>query len=161
MNYCTYKYFRIVLLLGTTGLSTLSCDSKAQPGNRNDETIQFADVNYLKEVADQAYQNKEFDKAKSFYSKLISLDSLSGEYYYRRGVSYAHFYDFEKAIEDYSRSVELSYRVHDSYYNMGIIYYIMFMNDSKAIDCFKKALEADPNSKDAAEMLESIYQKVN
>jgi tetratricopeptide (TPR) repeat protein len=110
----------------------------------------------LTRKADSLYQADNYSEAFKAYTTLISLDSLNGEFYYRRAYSSSHLSEPEFIPEDYQQSAKLGYREFDSYYNLGVIYSIVEKNDSLAVFYLEKALEERPDSEKVRLMLENL-----
>ncbi len=55
-------------------------------------------------------------------NNLIALDSQNANAFYNRGWIYVYKGEFEKAVEDYTRAININKRHTDAYYNRGLIY---------------------------------------
>jgi len=73
---------------------------------------------------------------------LIKLDSLDGEYYFKRGYSFSHIDSTEASVADYLIAAKLNYRPDEAYFNMGLNF-IALWDDSSVIYCFHKSLQYD------------------
>ena len=80
------------------------------------------------------------------YSKLISLDSTKGEYYFNRAYSYSMLQNTDSSIQDYLKSIKTGYKISKSYQNIGGIYFAVINNDSLAVYYYSKSLEYDPEN---------------
>ena len=67
-----------------------------------------------------AYVNKEYDKAISFYLKAIELKPDYAEAYYNLGLAYKNQGNLTKAIESYKKAIEVDPDHADAYINLGI-----------------------------------------
>ena len=70
-----------------------------------------------------AYVNKEYDKAISFYLKAIELDPDYADAYVNLGVTYKNQGNNIKAIESYEKAIELDPVNAGAYVNLGNCYY--------------------------------------
>jgi len=85
----------------------------------------------------------DWHNASASYSHAIRLDPQSAETYHKRGWCHRQGKDFDRAIADFSKSIELgrlgSYADRgDSYLHKG--------DDDKALDDLDKAIEVDPRN---------------
>lgn len=133
-----------------------SCNNSSDRTKKESKESKKVTIKELQEEAERNYQDDNFTAAVTLYDCLISQDSLTGEYYYKRGYSLSQIRKHKLAIKDYSKSAELNYRRFDAYYSLGIIYDIIFLNDSLAIFYFKKALEEKPDSEEVRKILKDL-----
>ena len=68
----------------------------------------------------------------------------TAEEYFKWGSAYADKGEFDKAIADYTRAIELAPNAADVYYNRGSAYHEKGKYD-RAIDDYIKAISLDPN----------------
>ena len=84
---------------------------------------------------------------------MLNQSNMSAEDYYNSGTVYAFRGDFEKAIADYDKAINLNPNFVDAYYNRGLIYEdrglgnILSGRDyfEKAIADYDKAIDINPN----------------
>jgi tetratricopeptide (TPR) repeat protein len=77
--------------------------------------------------------------------------------YCYRGNAYFYREQYEKAIDDYSKVIELNpLSKCEPYYNRGLAYFRLFEFD-KALADFNKAVELKPENEDAREFLIFLY----
>ena len=112
----------------------------------------------LKSRLDRVYQNNEYKEAISILNQLIPLDSLNGELYYKRGISYSQVFKDSLASADFKKSIDLEHRLPDSYFNLAVLE-INNPNDSLLISYLKKSLTYDPNFEKAKEMLKKFEKQ--
>ncbi|TKZ25129.1 tetratricopeptide repeat protein, partial [Brachyspira catarrhinii] len=92
-----------------------------------------------------AYNNKDYEKAKDFFSKLIDKSSNSvdnaklSEIYYMRGICHAQEYSIDEALADFNEAEKLGFDKSKIYCGRGIAYTDNGEND-KAISNFDKAI---------------------
>jgi len=89
--------------------------------------------------------NKEYDKAISFFLRVIELNPDNFNTYYNLGKSYGEQGNFPKAIEFYEKSIELDPDYAWAYNDLGFAYYNQG-NITKAIQLYEKSLEIDPDN---------------
>ena len=66
--------------------------------------------------------------------------------YYGRALSYRNLEKYEKAVKDYSKSIELKPDDADMYYGRGLTYHYLG-NYYYAVKDWEKAIELDPKLK--------------
>lgn len=149
---------RLIYLIVLVVLSSCSTNTKEKKAETEgqEQVTRTADMEDLIAKADSLYQLDIYSEAAEAYSILIGMDSLNGEFYYKRAYSYAQLDEPKFLLEDYQKAASLGYRSYDSYYNLGVIYSVIKGNDSLAIFYFKKALEEKPESEEARLMLENL-----
>ncbi|MBU0599166.1 tetratricopeptide repeat protein [bacterium] len=95
--------------------------------------------------------------------KAISLEPRFINAYVTLGKCYYEIKRFNEAALSYQEAIKRSppkIKIVASYYsNLGIVYQAMREN-KKAVDCFKKALEIDPNQREALENLSALGVRV-
>lgn len=64
------------------------------------------DINYYLAVAD--YKNGDLEKAIATYSSILALKDSESQAYYLRGCAYLETENYEKAISDYEKAMQLS-----------------------------------------------------
>jgi tetratricopeptide (TPR) repeat protein len=88
---------------------------------------------------------------KAFFSTLRSMGFLtfnhdnSPKQVYRMALIYALELDFEEAIKEFDKAIELDPKNPDSHYNKGVALYKLHRYE-EAIEEFDKAIELDPNN---------------
>lgn len=96
----------------------------------------------LQDTANDYYKNDEYTKSIEYFSKLIVHDSTQGEFYFKRGYSYAMLINKSKAIDDFKKSLLYNFKNASSCYNIGVNY--SYVDDTLALRYFKKCKEIDP-----------------
>jgi tetratricopeptide (TPR) repeat protein len=96
-------------------------------------------------------QAKMWESPETLFTQVIengqsASDKAMG--YYNRGNEYLRRRNGEKAISDYSRSVELNPKYYQAFYNRGLTAYLMG-NNADAIDDFSKSTSLYPDFADA------------
>jgi tetratricopeptide (TPR) repeat protein len=81
-----------------------------------------------------------------FYSKALKL-SPNSDLYFERAMIYNELKEYEKSIEDFTKSIEFEAHNPDSYYNRAIIYHRQFKDYVKAESDYNSAIKLS-NKKD-------------
>jgi tetratricopeptide (TPR) repeat protein len=89
----------------------------------------------------------------------VGAEEKSAEFYNNRGNEYREKKDYDKAIADFNKALELNFRPPESvYYNRGATYGLKGHDDQAMAD-FNKALELNPKLPPAYEMRAMLYFK--
>lgn len=83
---------------------------------------------------------------------MSNQSTLSAETYYQRGNVYAHQNDFQQALANFDKAIELNPQFVDAYYNRGLVYenlgsaILLSGRDyfEKALPDYSKAIELNP-----------------
>ena len=93
---------------------------------------------YTEEGSKQLLRYSDFQKAEETLSKAIRYDKSNFEAYYFRGCAKVNALNYQGAIEDFQKAIELKPDYADAYFNLGRTYYLM--NDAdKACEYYKLA----------------------
>ena len=96
-------------------------------------------------------ENDDLLKVIEEYTRKIVKDPNNIDYYIDRGDIYFSIREFEKALKDYSRVIELSSYSNSTkgryYRDRGYTYYCL-KEYKKAIEDFSKAIELEPTDRD-------------
>ena len=103
-----------------------------------------------------AYENKEYDKAISFYLRAIELDPDDDAAYVNLGVAYYYQGNYTKAKESYERAIELDPDEALAYQKIGDLYMLQ-INLIKAIELYEKVIELDPDNAFVIHTLGLVY----
>lgn len=74
------------------------------------------------------YKSRDYEKAIYYLNQLIKKDSLNGDYFYKRAVSFGRLIDKVNSIRDFNNSIRLNHRIDDCYFGIAMNY--AFDNDS-------------------------------
>jgi len=96
-------------------------------------------------LGDVYYQKRLYEKAASYYTKLIELDPQYTKAYYQRGNAYDNAGLHELAITDYTKGIELAPSQAMLYNNRGWSF-IRTENYDSAIADFSKAIDLKPEN---------------
>ncbi|RYR57122.1 hypothetical protein Ahy_A05g022854 isoform C [Arachis hypogaea] len=108
----------------------------------------------------QAYKDKQWQKAIGFYSEAIKLSSDNATYYSNRAQAYLELGSYLQAESDCTKAISLDKKNVKAYFRRGraremLGYY------TDAIDDFQHALVLEPTNKmasSAAERLRKLFQ---
>ena len=110
----------------------------------NVKTLQLMEEGY------NQYVIGDFDKAITYYSEAIALDPSDPAPYYMRGGAYVEQGQYEKAIEDFKKSIELDSDYGRGYHGLASLYATCridkYRNGPKALELALKAVELEPNA---------------
>lgn len=96
---------------------------------------------------------KHIAKTMVYAEKAIAVDPFNFIGYYTRALVWADRKDYEKAIKDYTKAIELNLDFANAYYYRGLVWQNLNKNNKaiadfdKAIECYSKTIKI--NSKDA------------
>lgn len=126
--------------------------TESSPEHSTDEVADTSAINFSAELF---YEAGQYLEAANEYKKLITLDSLNGKYYFRRGYSLVQIDSFSLASKYYAKAAVLKYEEAECYFVIGTLYSRDF-NDTLAIKCLEKALKLDPGMEKAKIFLSSL-----
>ncbi|HVU96989.1 MAG TPA: hypothetical protein VHE34_17285 [Puia sp.] len=135
------------------------CTSPSE--KRNDKKANDSEdtnVSMISTMANTFYEHDDYSNAIKYFDKLIDRDSTNGQYYFRRGYSYARLIKKKDAIEDYKRAIKYHFKVASANYNIGLNY--SYDNDSLALYFFKKCIEADSSFVDAYSAIQDCEKRI-
>ena len=123
-------------------------------------------VRSLPEQAEQAYEQKDYQKALELYQEAQTHNPDSDTLAYNLGNTMYRLGRYQEAGKLYNRILENKNPVlsADSYYNMGNTLYQMGratddqQNYSQAVEAFKQAVRLDPEDRDAKYNYEMVKQ---
>lgn len=93
---------------------------------------------YTEEGSKQLLRYSDFEKAEETLTKAIKYDKHNFEAYYYRGCAKVNAMDYQGAIEDFQKAIELKSDYADAYFNLGRTYYLIH-NEEKACEYYKLA----------------------
>ena len=96
----------------------------------------------------EAYQRADLDSALVYYTELIQLDPANRSIvigaYYNRGLVYEDQGEVERAIDDYTKAIDLNPNYANAYNNRGLVYENKGEVE-RAIEDFNRAIQLNPN----------------
>ncbi|CAJ0913266.1 4209_t:CDS:10, partial [Entrophospora sp. SA101] len=110
----------------------------------------------FKKQGNTAFTNKEYEKAIDFFSKAIELDPSNHVLYSNRSASYASLKQYDDALKDADKTIELKKRLAKSIiirkgaalHGMGRL--------EEARETYKEGLTHDPNNQQLKKALEEV-----
>ena len=99
------------------------------------------DERILTQLINFYLETKQNDKALDYLNKAIEGDQNNPSFYYARGVLNDNSKNFDAALADYKKCLEIDSEYFNALYNMGVMYFnkgVEEMNDANAETDFKK-----------------------
>jgi len=115
-----------------------------------------------KAKGNKEYSSNNFSEAIKSYTKAIEFDKGNHLLYSNRSAAFAGLNQWEKALEDGVRCIEVNKEFVKGYFRKGLAEFEMKKYDA-AIKTFKNGLNVDPSNQDLKDKLretERIWQKV-
>lgn len=81
----------------------------------------FAQVDELKEIADQAYTEQDYQKAIELYEDIIGQNYISAEVYYNLGNAYFKAGQVAPSVLNYERALKLAPNDEDIQFNLRLV----------------------------------------
>ncbi len=131
---------------------------------RSDDTYNYAETLVkLNPKATNGYNlmglvlitRKDYENSMPYFDRAIELDPLSPVYLDNRAVAYYSMKKYDKALEDDNKSLALKSDYPIARYNRARIY-VALNKKPEAIEDLRQALKANPNYKDAKNLLGQI-----
>jgi len=105
----------------------------------------MANANQLKDQGNKALQAEKFDEAISLYSQAIDLDGTNHVFFSNRSAAYTKKGDYEKALEDAKKTVELKADWGKGYSRLGAS--LSYLERYKeALEAYQDGLKHDPEN---------------
>ena len=136
-------------------ITAFSCDNQQKKIQSQRTSV---DITILESKANILYYQDRYLEAVKYFDSLIKIDSLNGEYYYKRAFSHGMLSQRIMAVDDYKKAIQFKFKVNDAYYNIGVNY--LFTNDSLALSNFERCIETDPNYFDAYWQIEACKKRL-
>lgn len=103
---------------------------------------------YVQEGEKQLLRYSNYDEAVEIFTKAIRYDKGNYEAYYYRGCARVNLREYEAALADFEKAVDLKHDYADAYFNLGRTYYMMHDED-RACENYKLAAQyGRPNLED-------------
>ena len=109
--------------------------------------------------AGKAFEQNDFEKAITLYSRAIRQDPHYASAYFNRALSYAIINKYEEATKDANKVLEMEPDSHDAPYVMGIIAEYQH-NYKSAKKWYERALARNPNYEQAKARLAQLKSKL-
>lgn len=145
---------RKLMALNELGRIDEAYECLEQIGNINPEMMKWlAEMRKISEIqkcdklmedAHELVEEQHYEKAISYYQKVIKSDPTCTDAYMNIGICYDCLGDYSSAIDFYDMALELYPQYSKAWLNKAITY--QHMDDiGKALSCFEKAIEIDKN----------------
>ena len=82
--------------------------NKKKGGKKPDQNPSMTDAEAQKHAGNQAFGNREYEKAIQHYTNAIGLDATNPIFYSNRAQVFIELEDFSKAIEDSNTAIQLN-----------------------------------------------------
>ncbi|KAJ4917506.1 hypothetical protein Rs2_03056 [Raphanus sativus] len=119
------------------------------PKSSTNTITQEESAEIAKEKGNQAFKEKQWQKAIGLYSEAIKLNGKNGTYYSNRAAAYLELASFRQAEADCTKALTLDKKNIKAYLRRGTARE-MLGSFKEAIDDFSYALVLEPNNKRAA-----------
>jgi len=120
--------------------------------------VELKDDEGLFYLGNAFYGRKLFKSGIECYDESLKLKEYA-EAYYNRGVAYAKLNQYEQAIKDYDKAIELNPNYAEAYNNRGNAY-AKLNEHERAIEDFNKAVELNPNLAEAYGNRGIVYSEI-
>ncbi|CAN7000766.1 unnamed protein product [Brassica rapa subsp. trilocularis] len=134
----------------------------ADPKSSKKTISQEESAEIAKEKGNQAFKEKQWQKAIGLYSEAIKLSENNATYYSNRAAAYLEIGSFLLAEEDCTKAITLDKKNVKAYLRRGTARE-MLGEYKEAMDDFRHALVLEPNNKRAslsAERLRKVFQEM-
>lgn len=107
--------------------------------------------------ADEAFDDKDYEKAENLYVKVATQDPDNSKIYSRLGAIYLEQKNFYDAKDAFWQAAKLEPDLASRHINLGLAF--MGLKDYyKAAECFRSALKLDPKNKKYERLLEKTLK---
>ena len=115
-------------------------------------TADYIEATHINPSFYAAYQNlvsahiaqKEFDKAIDICNQIIKVNGSNPEHYVRRGVAFRHLEQWDNAVADFSKAIELKNDHLPALGSRGFVYYLRG-EYAEAVKDFDAIIKVNPN----------------
>ncbi|KAL0816600.1 hypothetical protein Bca101_073044 [Brassica carinata] len=132
----------------------------ADPKSSKKTISQEESAEIAKEKGNQAFKEKQWQKAIGLYSEAIKLSENNATYYSNRAAAYLEIGSFLLAEEDCTKAIALDKKNVKAYLRRGTARE-MLGEYKEAMDDFRHALVLEPNNKRASLSAERLRKKIN
>ncbi|KAI3463705.1 hypothetical protein Pfo_020368 [Paulownia fortunei] len=130
-------------------------DAAAKPKSSSEAVTQETSAEMAKEKGNQAFKDKQWQRAIGFYTEAIKLNSSNATYYSNRAAAYLEMGSFLQAEADCTQAVDLDKKNVKAYLRRGTAREMLGYY-KEAMEDFRYALVLEPNNKRAAQSLDRL-----
>ncbi|XP_052203408.1 uncharacterized protein LOC127808810 isoform X2 [Diospyros lotus] len=126
------------------------------------QTLDWKNLSEIfKSQGNRAMQSKLYPDAIELYTLAIALSEENAVYYCNRAAAYTQINQYEEAIRDCLKSIEINPNYSKAYSRLGFVYYAQGNYRDAINKGFMKALQLDPNNDSVKENIRVAKQKLN
>ncbi|GAA0145444.1 hypothetical protein LIER_05636 [Lithospermum erythrorhizon] len=130
-------------------------DIASKPKSSSKVVSQETSAEMAKEKGNQAFKEKQWQRAIGFYTEAIKLNSNNATYYSNRAAAYLEFGSFVQAETDCTKAISLDKKNVKAYLRRGTAREMLGFY-KEAIEDFKYALVLEPTNKRASQSAERL-----
>jgi tetratricopeptide (TPR) repeat protein len=90
-------------------------------------------------------ENEQFDQACARMERMRDLDPANPVIFYNLGIVYTFLKLDDKALDAFTRCVQIEPGLHQAWYNMGQLCLLGKRDPSRALHCFDRVVSRDPS----------------
>ena len=117
-------------------------------------------INHLLDLAQKALQLKNFDDAKNFFQKIISINKNIPEVHNNLGLVHLNLNNFKESIKCFRKAIKLKPEFSVAFCNLGIVYE-KNNNFKLSVENYKKSIYFDNKNIVANYNLGNLYKNQN
>ncbi|KAI9144276.1 stress-induced-phosphoprotein 1-like protein [Paraphysoderma sedebokerense] len=121
----------------------------------NHASLQLLQVDQLKAQGNKAFSSGDFKEAINFFTQAIDQDPTNHVLFSNRSAAYASLKEFDKALEDAEKTVELKKDWGKGYSRKGAALFGLGKHQ-EARKCYEEGLEVDPNNATLKKGIEDV-----
>ncbi|KAL8474686.1 hypothetical protein ACS0TY_031215 [Phlomoides rotata] len=130
-------------------------DTTATPKSSNKAMTNESSADMAKEKGNQAFKDKQWQRAIGFYTEAIKLNGSTATYYSNRAAAYLEIGSFIQAETDCSQAIDLDKKNVKAYLRRGTAREMLGYY-KEAMEDFGYALVLEPNNKRAGQSLDRL-----
>jgi len=150
LSVCKKTAWKEILVKGSENLKQILCkyvsdNKKTYPDYNSFESLVTGEKSLRDSLLNMGHIIRIWllmpNHAITFYEQVIHLDPQDPIPYFFLGITYRGKGENKKAIDSYTKALELNPKYSDCLFNLGNIYFEFLKNLTKAEECYKSALE--------------------
>ncbi|KAL0429558.1 UNVERIFIED_CONTAM: Outer envelope protein 64, chloroplastic [Sesamum radiatum] len=130
-------------------------DTAGKPKSSSKAVTQETSAEMAKEKGNQAFKDKQWQRAIGFYTEAIKLNSSNATYYSNRAAAYLEMGSFIQAEADCTQAIDLDKKNVKAYLRRGTAREMLGYY-KEAMEDFRYALVLEPNNRRAAQSLDRL-----